>query len=595
MGKVNQASEDRAMRLQYTAYDMCRSYIRDQQGKASPELLNRIRGWIRSRDFQKLASCGDEFPHALQGKPDFTVVSQVEAFFKKNATFIEPVRCENAARISFFEAEKRCRITNRRLDYYYTKRERLAPDLREWIAKTEMNLGQLLGEIGPFLEEIPNLGKITSGATDSMSRRKAIPFRKVSKRMRCTRRAASYLRALCRFYGYGNAVPRIVATNRIELVRKSWKTDRTIACEPEGNLFLQLAFDEYAKTRLKRWGIDLSDQTKNQRLARVGSLEGSHATIDLAQASDTVAYNCVAWLMPDDWLKYLSDIRCEYGRGRFGYLRYAKFSSMGNGATFALETMIFAAVCKAVGSKTFSVYGDDIVIETELVDDLLRCLRFLGFSVNKAKSFITGPFRESCGANWYKGEDITPFYVRCDMNHIRKPEWCHLVNGLAGISTPNGYLWSDLKEVILREKLPLVPFNGGTMSGVHVSTHSAYTLKLFKTKHQMTYFRVYCPVSRKAENFDSRGLFLWYLRATRRANIREESFIPGFTSPISSSGRAELRKLGFTLFLNSSSYAVPTHKYVRKWIHWFPPVAATPVHLHWWSDFITSPYGQEME
>jgi hypothetical protein len=59
---------------------------------------------------------------------------------------------------------------------------------------------------------------------------------------------------------------------------------------------------------------------------------------------------------------------------------------MGNGYTFTIETLVFAAICKSIGSRQFSVYGDDIIIETELYEPLVEMLSYLGFEVNKEKS-----------------------------------------------------------------------------------------------------------------------------------------------------------------------------------------------------------------
>jgi hypothetical protein len=224
-----------------------------------------------------------------------------------------------------------------------------------------------------------------------------LPFRKVKEQGTTTPGLVPYCEALGKYYGQNDLSVIPSNVNRVEFVPKSWKTDRTIACEPEWALPLQLAFDSYVKRRLRKRGIDLSDQTRNQRLAYEGSISNNYSTIDLSAASDTVSYNTVAWLLPRPWFLYLARARSSFGRVSLNgdYIKYAKFSSMGNGATFCLETLIFASACYAVGSRTFSVYGDDIIIEPKHVPDLLALLAFLGFSVNREKSHIDGPFLKS--------------------------------------------------------------------------------------------------------------------------------------------------------------------------------------------------------
>jgi hypothetical protein len=166
-------------------------------------------------------------------------------------------------------------------------------------------------------------------------------------------------------------------------------------------------------------GLDLNDQTRNQRLARVGSFAGTLATIDLSMASDTVSRALVELMLPTDWLEALGQCRSPFGVLPSGEkIFYQKFSSMGNGYTFELETAIFyslaLAVCATMGLELtrVSVYGDDIVVPSAAAERLMGLLRYVGFTPNASKSFYTGPFRESCGKHYYLGHDVTPFYVK---------------------------------------------------------------------------------------------------------------------------------------------------------------------------------------
>lgn len=100
-----------------------------------------------------------------------------------------------------------------------------------------------------------------------------------------------------------------VVTGRLEFVPKSHKTDRSIMVEPLVNAFLQKGVGSFLKKRLLRSGLDLRDQSVQRERARVGSLNGSYATIDLSRASDTIAYALVLELLPRDWFDFLDCLR----------------------------------------------------------------------------------------------------------------------------------------------------------------------------------------------------------------------------------------------------------------------------------------------
>lgn len=540
--------------------EVTRRYIGDLKPVLGEILTNKLLGFLRARDISSLSQVSKLIDMHSHDVEVVRAVLQVEAFFKKNASFSDDDKCTTAARLSFFKSEAVCRITNRRLDWYYTQRDRLDPDLREYLLKMEKFIERTLGPFDSFLREIPLLTRVTSGATSTDSRRRSAPHRKMKLRYRCPAAGAKYLRALAKTFGY--PVPRVItsAVNRVEVVPKSWKTHRTIACEPDGALPFQLAFDSYSKRRLRHVNVDLRFQDRNQELARLGSIRDNLATIDLSSASDTVAYNTVAWLFPQPWFRYLCAFRSTHFRGAFGYGKYSKFSSMGNGSTFAIETLIFAAACYAVGSRGYSVYGDDIVIESEYTLALLRVLKFLGFKVNKDKSYTQGPFRESCGSFWFRGVDVKPFFIR--ENARLKPELCHIVNGLAAVATIGGQLWHYLIDIVKSEKLPLVPDCLNTMAGIHVEPHSSYSEKLIrgflrKKGDQVPSYRAYVTksgVGRYVGN--SQTLALWYLRRYQRRDSSEDLD----QDPLICSWETLLTK-----------------RYVRKWVCWVIPARQSPV------------------
>ena len=576
------------MDFQKLTYDISRCYATDQAGVLGEKTTNKILGWIRQRNLSNLASCSEQFDDALSNVERLTCLRQIESFFKKNAAFADLKLTKAAALQTFDKAEEICRITNKRLDHYYVNRDRLDPDINLWMDKAEAYICSVLGNYNSFLEDLPNQVRFTAGATATRSRKESLPFLKVTKRMSSTRTAFPYIQALSNYFGYGRIKWVPCVANRVEVVPKNWKTARTIACEPDGNLPLQLAFDSHAKCRLRKFGIDLSDQSRNQEMARIASISGEFATVDVKTASDTEALNAVHWLFPIQWTRYLLDVRspCYY---RDGSLKtYAKFSSMGNGTTFTTETLIFASACHAVGSKKFSVYGDDIIIETELYADLVRLLKFIGFAVNKSKSFHEGPFRESCGADWLAGHDVRPFYLREWSK--RKTVIAHNVNNLVRISSPDGLVWKLCKQLSNEFSLAFVPPNDDTQSGVMVDTHTAYTLKLIVTTHKdfthIPIFKAYKPQGKGVRVFDMRSNFLWHLNRFQR---KQKEFC--IDNRFIQKGVSNVSKNKLVIDVNDttsqSRYTTSSHRYVRKWVRWIPPAAASDFgHLYGWTKYL---------
>jgi len=96
---------------------------------------------------------------------------------------------------------------------------------------------------------------------------------------------------------------------------------------------------------------------------------------------------------------------------------------MGSALTFPVEalvftTIVFLGIQRAVGHRLTTkdikffrgqvrVYGDDIIVPVHYVDHVIRELQSFGLVVNTNKSFWTGKFRESCGAEFYDGHDVS--------------------------------------------------------------------------------------------------------------------------------------------------------------------------------------------
>lgn len=217
--------------------------------------------------------------------------------------------------------------------------------------------------------------------------------------------------------------------NVIAFVPKNADEHRTIAKEPLLNSWIQKGYDEVMRLSLRRYGIDLRYQEPNQELARKGSLGGSnpYCTIDLRNASGSIAVEVPRTLLSPEWFATCNCIRSPAYRMPESDVstRYAGFVSMGNGTCFPLQTTIFAAICASahelVGSAPdFRCYGDDIIVRRDVANVVLDLLRRYGFAANPDKTFLEGPFRESCGADWYNGEDVRPVYVDTSLDSIEE-------------------------------------------------------------------------------------------------------------------------------------------------------------------------------
>lgn len=268
---------------------------------------------------------------------------------------------------------------------------------------------------------------------------------------------------------------------RLDTVPKDAKTDRTIAIEPDLNMFFQKGIGRIIRLRLKRVGVDLDSALRNQEYALIGSFDGSLATIDLASASDSVAWRLVECLLPPDWFAALDLVRSEYVTLPDGSVtRLEKISSMGNGFTFELESLIFWAIADSCvelenlssgrRDTRVTVYGDDIIAPSYSVDLLLESLKYCGFRINEAKSFWDGPFRESCGEHYFSGERVTPFFVK-SQEFKTLGDWYWLANAIrvwCGSSKISLQRTFDLVLSRLRQcgSVRLVPLSDQNRSGI---------------------------------------------------------------------------------------------------------------------------------
>jgi len=245
--------------------------------------------------------------------------------------------------------------------------------------------------------------------------------------------------------------------NKVITVPKDAFTDRVIAVEPGLNLWFQKAIGSMIRKRLLIHGIDLNHQEVNQQLAKQASSTGKLATVDFSSASDTIARNLVNDCLPRHWLTLMDSCRSHFGFFEDKLVKWEKFSSMGNGFTFELESLIFYAAAFAaceylkLDTSEISVYGDDVIIPSDAFETFSSFSEFLGFRVNKGKSYYgSGPFRESCGAHFYDGSDIKPVYFKKTARNIL--ELYRQLNSIRRLAHRRNYFYgcdSSLKKAWL--------------------------------------------------------------------------------------------------------------------------------------------------
>lgn len=227
---------------------------------------------------------------------------------------------------------------------------------------------------------------------------------------------------------------------RVVTVPKTMKGPRVIAVEPTHMQYVQQGlFRMFTEVLLENRHAGLNarlgwtDQEPNRALAKD---HVNYATIDLSEASDRVPFALVDFLFESrpllhEVLLASRSLNAELPDGSIIPLR--KFASMGSAMCFPIESMVFATciahaqrfdpgwssgahlhstASRRLGSlPMWRVFGDDMVVPKHTAPFLEEILETIGLVVNTDKSFLNGKFRESCGADWYDGFDVS--VVKC--------------------------------------------------------------------------------------------------------------------------------------------------------------------------------------
>jgi hypothetical protein len=258
------------------------------------------------------------------------------------------------------------------------------------------------------------------------------------------------------FYtGTDHLVDRVVAysqvprkespTSKLRMVPKDSRGPRIICMEEQEVMFLQQGLADKMREvisshHLTRGQVNFFDQTVNQRLATNGSISQlgvtETATLDMKEASDRVSRALVEDLFQDlpillRALLALSTRGVELPDGLV--MRMFKFAPMGSSLCFPIMSIVHFALGvatiewhtkdprKAI-AKDFYVYGDDLIVNAEHADLLFEVFPKFGLKFNTGKSFVRGPFRESCGVDAFKGMNVTPQRIKKRFFDGRAPQ-----------------------------------------------------------------------------------------------------------------------------------------------------------------------------
>lgn len=372
---------------------------------------------------------------------------QITELLRKCADLPVKADPKRAAIDSFWAAEDLCATTNKRM--YDLHKQIINPLYRKpqsavWIRLVDNLQNSVKQILGGLPEEL--LPKFSSGSTFD-DRRYIFVQDKMSNRPTSTYEAYTVIepswvktwwcKSLCS-ESPNRSLPKFVLGNRFTTVPKTALTDRGICVEPSLNVTHQLSVGRVIRKRLRRFGIDLKHgQAFHRKLVEEASSALDLGTIDLSSASDTVSLEFVrlALAKTPEWLDLLETLRSPFTKIEGKWHRNHKFSSMGNGFTFELETLLFyalgVALCNAMNYnwRILTVYGDDIIIDSPMAEHMTKVLRFFGFKINATKTYVNNiPFRESCGADFYKGQPVRGHYI--EFLPKEPTDWIKLANGL---------------------------------------------------------------------------------------------------------------------------------------------------------------------
>lgn len=341
---------------------------------------------------------------------DFAGDYLVTEVLKKSQVLPLRLDLEAKAKADFLSAERRCALTNARL--FGTVKP-------SWFHDFSFHVRKIMGHLTPsVLNRICERGRFGPGVSTGVNAKELVASKKYKcKDLHLTHSLVPFVRPLMgeAWWNFHRHSFIVVKGNRYFTVPKKATARRGACSEPDLNIRVQLGIGDHLVDRLRIFGVDIRDQGVNRSLVKRAH-SSRIATIDLSQASDCMARAAVLESVSGEWAHLLEIARSPFTFIDGTWVELEKFSSMGNGFTFPLETILFSAVLRASVPiqhwQDCSVYGDDILCPQEYAALVVDRLEFLGFQVNRTKTHLAGEFFESCGLDAFRGVNVRPFYCR---------------------------------------------------------------------------------------------------------------------------------------------------------------------------------------
>ncbi len=231
---------------------------------------------------------------------------------------------------------------------------------------------------------------------------------------------------------------------KLSIVPKDRRGPRVICTQPSGLMWIQqgqrrnlercIENSHHLKVNRHIMGgpdcsIKFDKQENNGSLALESSRTREFATIDLKDASDLVSWGLVQFLFNEETVRFLAASRSThvYIKDIKAKERLYMYAPMGSAMCFPIESLVFWGIataatlmCRGVTydrlcrmdrprkwlaqnlSEVF-VFGDDILVRSEMCQYVCERLNEVGFIPNLGKTFSKGFYREACGVDAFYG------------------------------------------------------------------------------------------------------------------------------------------------------------------------------------------------
>jgi len=561
--------------------NLCLTSFQNVKHFFTSDIQRKIEGDLRRGDLtacqhpsveQKLSQAKKKGDMSVK---DFSQLYQFYSLTKKLALPGNQKLCRDNGYAKLLDGEAKCKVTNMTIDARVSSNYAL-------FDRVKMIIQDIIGDVPNNLFTGTEV-KFGPGSTVNLNNRSFEQtglFYKLTDRLIVPERAKYYLAALvssnpnwvsmlATHYrtqknsdeSYINYEMRVfkkhfeIVSNdfpsKIGFVNKDSEEFRTIGIEMNGLMPLQMCIgNHFSRNLLKKTGINLNSQERNRHLAKLAKVFGL-ATIDLKNASGSIALLLVKALFPVDWYCLIEACRSSHGCATGEEpIEYEMVSSMGNGFTFELESLIFYALAKATCEsegvsdfeckRSLTVFGDDIILPQRCAATFMQNLTLFGFTANYEKSFTEGFFYESCGSDYYDGTDVRPFFLKRTVSTMK--DFYFLLNSLLYKAIQQersdlldiykfcygfiadkssfgplhfnlndyGKVRTDDLEAVLRVPLEFAQSNGGVVFN--------YTIQAWQYKKWIN-IALLCPLSQSSQYAVRHARYMTFLRGTKAGEV----------------------------------------------------------------------------